>query len=265
MMRNMAADEYFMGHRPHGYAALVAGWKELAATHGWEYRVLSSAEGDEWLTLVNGDGGGLYLSAGIHGDEAAAPWGLLEWARRHGGQLRGQSFRIFPCLNPWGLMANSRNDAQGRDLNRAFHDGERALIRAWRSEMGSQRFSCAVCLHEDYDARGMYVYELVKGPGQADELLRECEELLNRQPDGEVEELESENGVVKVPANLEVVLETLGEQLPEAIYLFQHHTDWALTFETPSEMGWRERVMAHVRFVAAAQRRSLELPGGSAC
>lgn len=254
-MREMGSADGFMGHRPHDYAALAEGWRELAGQHGWECRDFAGWDGYGLMTLVNGDGGGIYLSAGIHGDEAAAPWGLLEWARQRGSRLQDRAFRIFPCLNPWGLDTNCRFDATGVDLNRAFHDGNHPLIGAWRSELGSQRFACAVCLHEDYDAAGMYLYELAPGSRMGSELLRECEDLMNRQPDGQVEEFESENGVVKVPPNLEVVVESLGEQLPEAIYLFLHHTDWSLTFETPSEMGWRERVKAHARFVAAVEGR----------
>lgn len=258
----MGVEDSFMGHRPHSYTALVEGWKDLASKHGWKCRSFVDIDSYNLLTLTNGNGGGIYLSAGIHGDEAAAPWGLLEWARRYGSRLRDRNFRIFPCLNPWGLDSNCRLDANGKDLNRAFHDATHPLIGAWRAEMRNERFACTVCLHEDFDAHGMYVYESTRGSRLGNELLRECEDLLNRQPDGDVEELESENGVVKVPANLDVVLESLGEQLPEAIYLFQHHTDWALTFETPSELAWRDRVMAQARFIAAVGKRNLE-PGGN--
>lgn len=252
-----------MGHRPHSYEALAEGWRELSAKHGWRCREFVTWDGFGLLTVVNGEeGGGLYLSAGIHGDEGAAAWGLLEWARRYGSRLRAQPFRVFPCLNAWGLNANCRFDASGKDLNRAFHDGSHALIQAWRSEMAGQRFASAICLHEDFEATGMYLYELTRQESLGNELLEECDDLLNRQQDGLVEELESENGVVKVPATLDELLDSLGDQLPEAIYLFQHHTNWSLTFETPSESGWRERVLAQARFIAAAVSRSEGLRGG---
>ena len=58
---------------------------------------------------------GIYLSSGIHGDEPAGAWALLEWAESQIELLRKRSFFIFPCINPWGFNENSRCDRQNID------------------------------------------------------------------------------------------------------------------------------------------------------
>ena len=58
-----------------------------------------------------------YISAGLHGDEAAPPWGLLEWAEHHAKQLREEPFIIFLAFNPIGLLLNTRMDQRGVEVN----------------------------------------------------------------------------------------------------------------------------------------------------
>src|SRR3712207_8217480 len=44
--------------------------------------------------------------------------------------LRTLPLLIFPCLNPWGLVNNTRADAEGRDLNRLFHTHTAPIVNA---------------------------------------------------------------------------------------------------------------------------------------
>ena len=44
----------------------------------------------------------------------------------------------------------------------------------------------------------------------------------------------------------------LADELPEALYLFQNHTDHSYTLETPSELDLGVRVNAQVRMIEAA-------------
>ena len=102
----------------------------------------------------------VYLSAGIHGDEPAPVEGLIRWAEASLAKLESWNWMIFPCLNPWGLERNIRFDAEGRDLNR-FYDSRKVLqINAQRALMRGARFDAAATLHEDYDSRGFYLYEV---------------------------------------------------------------------------------------------------------
>ncbi|MCB2149656.1 MAG: DUF2817 domain-containing protein [Deltaproteobacteria bacterium] len=69
----------------------------------------------------SGDLPRIILSAGIHGEEPAGVYALLEFIE--GGidsYLRHFSFLILPCLNPYGFTRSVRYGSGATDLNRAF-------------------------------------------------------------------------------------------------------------------------------------------------
>ena len=62
------------------------------------------------------------IHAGVHGDERAAPWALLSIVRD--GLLDARfAYRLWPCLNPTGYAAGTRENAEGDDINRSFSRG----------------------------------------------------------------------------------------------------------------------------------------------
>ncbi|MEO0444682.1 MAG: M14 family metallocarboxypeptidase [Verrucomicrobiota bacterium] len=235
-------------HRAHDYEALMRGWKEWAPAHGASCEVFAKFDGYDLYVVKKGSGGS-YLSAGIHGDEPAGPWGLWEWASGVGeGHLLNHPFTLFPCLNPWGLERNIRLGASGEDLNRLFHDRAHPLVSAWRSLLKEERFEICICLHEDYDAIGFYGYEISQGASKAEGGFVSCEVHLPREPDGEVEGLPVRKGLVQTEEELSS-LDEWTEDVPEAVELFRQFSDHTLTFETPSEEGWSSRIATQVAFL----------------
>ncbi|MBV9490390.1 MAG: DUF2817 domain-containing protein, partial [Verrucomicrobia bacterium] len=157
----------FHAHRVHDYAHLIQRWRKLCRVARLPCKVFSEAHGFELIYVLSPafpamGGKGIYLSAGIHGDEPASTEALLLWAQLHRSMLKDVPLLIFPCLNPWGLVHNQRNDAEGRDLNRCYHLDEPPQIKRQKEIISGRRFHLALCLHEDYDAQGVYLYE-VKG------------------------------------------------------------------------------------------------------
>jgi predicted deacylase len=128
-------------------------WKKVAKSARLEMKTLGEEGGFPVVTLVNARAGagepGLYLSAGIHGDEPGAVAGLLEWAERQVAFLAVTPVVIAPCLNPWGLANNSRVDHAGRDLNRMFDNGGAGALRPLLRLLRGLTFKAAVSLHED--------------------------------------------------------------------------------------------------------------------
>ncbi|MDB6155166.1 MAG: putative deacylase, partial [Chthoniobacteraceae bacterium] len=118
--------------------------------------------------------GGIYVSAGIHGDEAASTEALIVWAERNASRLRSLPLILFPCLNPWGLARNCRFDERGADLNRVFNLENTPMIENLKKVVAPYQFKLALMLHEDFDAQGLYLYEIEKEKPSLGEALLEA-------------------------------------------------------------------------------------------
>ncbi len=252
---------YLSGHDAHDFAALRARWEALTQPCSLIGHTLSDESGYPVLAyrtraFAESPAGGdeaVYLCAGVHGDEPAGVWALLEWAEARPDLLRERACLILPCFNPWGLVHNQRGDAGGNDLNRLFHRPDLPLMAAWRKAVGGARFGMALHLHEDYDARGLYLYELTRpGLSLGERALRACEAEIPRETRAEIDGAPFENGILRRTGDLgRVVEEELDGGYPEAIYVYQHHAETAITFETPSEYSLWRRVRAQRAFLEA--------------
>lgn len=238
-------------HQAHDYGALIRQWKSFAKRAGIRMESYVELGGYEvfYLETAAADGG-VYLSAGLHGDEAAPPWALLEWAQKNVACLKREPLMIFPCLNPWGLVNNVRLDHRGRDMNRLFQNGRADGIRQWRKVVGKRRFRLSVNLHEDYDGQGMYVYELTNtGSKRAEAVLAAASAVIPPDRRRDIDGSAAKNGVIRKKI-------TSGNfplpGLPEAVYLHFEQSEATLTIESPSEFALCERVAAHVLGIDAA-------------
>ena len=73
---------YLRQHRAHDVRALLRAWRK--AIKGTPFQVATPGKKDGFPLIQVGNGKpsdlpGFYVSTGIHGDEPAPPWGLLEW------------------------------------------------------------------------------------------------------------------------------------------------------------------------------------------
>ncbi|MBS0660961.1 MAG: M14 family metallocarboxypeptidase [Verrucomicrobia bacterium] len=244
-------------HRGHDVPYLLQRWRELARTLRIPVVQLAEHDGYPLVALTSGwENDGFYVSAGIHGDEAASTEGLLLWAQRGGLaalQRRGIPFFVAPCLNPWGLANNVRYDRSGRDLNRCFGPQWLGPNAALRDAIAGRKFALALTLHEDFDAQGLYLYE-VRGPRPYwGERLAACvAEFLPADVRTDIEGRRAKAGVIRprLDAKTREFLET---GVPEALWLrFAGHAQRIFTFETPSEYALDVRVEAQVTLVETA-------------
>jgi hypothetical protein len=103
---------------------------------------------------------GVYISAGIHGDEPAGPLAVRQLLLQNRWPTHLDLW-LCPCLNPTGFPINRRQNAQGIDLNRQYLQPTAPETLAHISWLGHQPpFGLCLCLHEDWEADGFYVYEL---------------------------------------------------------------------------------------------------------
>ncbi len=239
-------------HRCHDYADLCRRWKNVAAGLGWKMRKLCVAGGDPiwWIESPSAAAGepSFYVSAGVHGDEPGATEGLLRWASQLGKKWAGASVVLFPCLNPTGLRNNTRVDYRGVDLNRQFQVFDDEVCAAWRRIVTPRTFRLCLCLHEDYDAQGAYVYDLSNSSqGVSHEMLKALPKRMPIDARPKIEGRAAVGGVIhrkKAPH--------IAAGMPEAIVLYQLGSPTSLTFETPSEFSLDDRAEAQAAFVSAA-------------
>lgn len=245
--------------RAHDYKHLIRRWRAAAQSRGAKLSAYTQADGHPlyYMETRKPDPAKpwIYLSAGIHGDEPASTEACLEWFSVSRTTADDFNLMIFPCLNPWGLINNLRTDAEGRDLNRTYHDDSVPQTAAHKALLSNRRFDLALALHEDYDAHGVYLYEItgVK-PYWGEALIAAAADHLPIDPRRTIEGRRSNgSGIVR-----RSITPDLMPLHPEAFRLFFHHTGRMLTLETPSEAHIDARVAAHVVMIEQAARLCLD-------
>ena len=242
----------------HNYMHLVKRWRELGRKVGLRIRKFATMDGLPCYELSSKRDISecqLYLSAGIHGDEPAGTEGLYAWANKNCEILSRVPVIIYPCLNPWGLLENSRFTMEGKDLNRQWDKGEDVSIaEIIQKTMGAQ-FSLAVNLHEDYDAHGIYLYEpptVKKRDNLASQILESGSEYITIDSRKKIEGRWAREGVIRpAPSSLPK------EGLPEAAFLQECRAKRTFVFETPSELDLQVRVQAQVAMLDHAVTKLL--------
>lgn len=240
-------------HRAHHYPSLIRRWRQVARSSGLTMTQYAEHDGFPLYVLQTrrapADAPSIYISAGIHGDEPGATEGAIAWALKHPKTLRRARFTIFPCLNPWGLTYNMRSDASGIDLNRQFHDSQFPSLLSLHQIIADRHYALALALHEDYDAQGIYLYELnsVSLP-LSPLLLAAARDILPIDPRARIDRRKlTEPGYL----HRNVTRRRLPDG-PEAIFLARRKVDLCFTIETPSEFSLDRRIRAQRTIIQTA-------------
>ncbi len=221
--------------RQHGWASEVFGRQgefNLLALH----RQLLSTLNPQLSTRV-------YLSTGIHGDEPAGPLAALRLLQQNQWPPNAELW-FCPCLNPMGFVLNRRENDQGVDLNRQYRHLEAAETRAHIAWLERQpQFDLCLCLHEDWESHGFYVYELnpEKRPSLAETMIARIAEVCPIDPSEIIEDRPARNGIIR--PNLDPATRP---QWAEAFYLIVNKTRLSFTLEAPSDFPLTTRVNALV-------------------
>ena len=239
-------------HRAHDARHLLQRWRALARETGCKAQTLCEVAGLPVIVIESAAAyagqPATYLSSGVHGDEPGAAWGLLAWAEKHARELKHGSYLIAPCLNPVGLTQNTRVDHRGIDINRRFHAADDEICGPWQRWITGKAMRSGLCLHEDYDAQGIYLYELNHARQTAGHgIIEKCSRVIAVDLRTGIDGQRATGGVIRrrtLPKHL--------PGMPEAVELHQRGCPVTLTFETPSEFALDTRVRAQVRFVETA-------------
>jgi protein MpaA len=224
--------------------SLAAKFEACAASAGFKKEVFGMAAGCPLLAFTKRTAGAkprIYLSAGIHGDEPAPPMALLSMMESGDFDQRAV-WIICPILNPAGLSAGLRENASGVDLNRDYRNPESPETQAHIAWLERQpNFDLAICVHEDWESTGFYLYELNpdKRPSLAENMIKAASKACPIDLSPLIEGRESRGGIIRPELN---PMER--EKWPEAAYLQVHHTRLSYTVESPSALAMETRISA---------------------
>lgn len=215
---------------------------------GFKCEAFARISGYEHFALTRrgtGSGSQIYLSAGIHGDEPAGCLAILHLLRNLEFDEHNDWF-LCPALNPQGLSNNTRENADGVDLNRDYRWPVSAEVKAHiRWLAGTPPCRLYLSFHEDWEAEGFYLYELSNcaAPSIARPILRAAGAVMPLEQKAVVDEHPlASPGYIAHPPEADDP-----EHWPEAIYHLSRSPHLSYTFETPSRRPMKVRVAAHVR------------------
>jgi murein peptide amidase A len=167
------------------------------------------------------------IFAGVHGDEPASSFALLRFVRlleERPDIARGYCLFLHPVCNPTGFQDNTRQNRNGKDLNREFwRNSPEPEVRLLQSELTSHSFNGIISLHTDDTSEGVYGYahgalltRHLVGPA-----LAAASEFLPVNQNGTIDGFRARNGIIREgyegvlrappgvkPRPLEVILET---------------------------------------------------------
>ncbi|HEU0009967.1 MAG TPA: M14 family metallocarboxypeptidase [Verrucomicrobiae bacterium] len=224
-------------------ATVLRDVEAAALRHGWESETLPAGEGVRLQTLrrIRGGSRRAYVSAGIHGDEPAGVLAVRQLLQDDAWPALVDLW-LCPCLNPTGFPLNRRENAQGIDLNRQYLHPEAAETRAhieWLRRQPS--FDVTLCLHEDWEADGFYLYEVKTGdgPSQAEAVIRRVAQVCPIDLSENIEDRPATGGIIRPSAD-----PRSRPEWPEAFWLLTQKTRHSYTLEAPSDYPMPVRVAA---------------------
>ena len=183
----------------------------------------------------------VYISTGIHGDEPAGPLAMRRLLQEDLWP-KNIEVRLCPCLNPAGFIQNRRENPEGCDLNRDFLSlcaAETRVHTDWLQRQAA--FDLSLCLHEDWEADGFYVYELNPDhrPSLAEAIVARVAQVCPIDTSDLIEGRPAHNGIIRPSIDPRA-----RPDWPEAFYLLTHKTRLSYTLEAPSDYALECRVAA---------------------
>lgn len=196
----------------------------------------------------------IYISTGIHGDEPAGPLAALRLMRDFHWPDQAEIL-LLPCLNPIGFTLNKRENPQGIDLNRDYRDPQSTEIKAhvhWLQRQSD--FDLCLCLHEDWESHGFYLYELnPEGrPSLAESIIAAVAKVCPIDQSPIIEGREAQDGIIRPSIDLNT-----RPLWAESFWLLQNKTRLSYTLESPSDFPLDVRVNALVIGVQTAVTQML--------
>jgi predicted deacylase len=237
--------------------AVLRDVKAAAQTHGWTSELFYKTGDLDSLALhrkplsprASSPTPRIYISTGIHGDEPAGPLAALRLLQENRWPADAELW-LLPCLNPSSFVLNIRGNTDGKDLNRDYRHQETAEVAAHVRWLQRQpRFDLYLCLHEDWESHGFYLYEQNPDnkPSLAEKMIAAAKNVCPIDQSGNIEGRPAQGGIIRPN-----IAPQERPDWPEAFYLITHKARQGYTLEAPSDFPLPVRVNALVAAVNAA-------------
>ena len=270
-----------LGRNISGYAGdgievetVLKGCLAAALAHGWSVEEVPAGQKPGLLTLTRlsatssldpsapetsratrrqsrGPTTRVYISTGIHGDEPAGPLAARQLLEDNNWPP-DVSLWLCPCLNPTGFALNRRENDEGTDLNRQYLVPTAEETKAHIGWLQRQpAFDLCLCLHEDWESQGFYLYELNPDGQQslAESIIQRVGEVCPIDQSDMIEGRAARHGIVRPSVD-----PRSRPDWPEAFFLLTYKTRLSYTLEAPSDFPMPVRVAALVTAVQTAVR-----------
>ncbi|MEY4692656.1 MAG: hypothetical protein RIT19_2981 [Verrucomicrobiota bacterium] len=218
-----------------------------------------SIEGHDlvFLSRLGRPGPRLYVSAGIHGDEPAGLLAMRDLLREDSWP-DDLNLGICPCLNPQGCRLGTRENAAGLDLNRDYRTPRSAEVRLHQRWLASlPPWDLSICLHEDWESHGFYLYELNPAdlPSLAEPILESVRAVCPIDSSPWIDGRQA-----TAPGLIRPTVDPLQRpDWPESFWLLQNGCTRSYTLEAPSDWPLPVRVQALRQAVRGALRHGVAL------
>ena len=188
------------------------------------------------------------LTGGVHGDEPAGVEAVLGFVEEDMDPwLDRVEFTAVPCVNPVGYVRDTRDNGAGADINRSFESGDVPEVLLLKKVLEGCRLDAFVDCHEDWEAKGFYMYEgLRQGTAAGPAVIGTVAEHASIDPDSGEDSEPVSPGVFAISPSWGLV--GLGP------YVLHGHASRACIFETPTEWPLEKRVAVHRVGLDAALR-----------
>ncbi len=197
------------------------------------------------------------ISAGIHGDEPAGVETICSFLEQNIFHQFSSEWELtlLPCINPTGFELHTRENHEGKDLNRLFKIDVSCPEILFVKNTFDRPYDLDLELHEDVDTSGYYLYQKDLTPELGvlgREILDGVEEVMELNPNNEIEGIAAERGLISR-------LSSPGEMewWPMAVYAHFKGCSHCFTLETSPKFSMKIRVEAHLNALQTALRKML--------
>jgi murein peptide amidase A len=186
------------------------------------------------------------ISAGIHGDEPSGVETICKFLENNQFKKFSEEWELtfLPCLNPYGYEYESRENHEGKDLNRFFKDFNPPEEVTFAKSSLENPYHITIELHEDFMSSGYYLYQLGNYPEDVylgSKILQAVKQVMPINLDSEIDGNSAEEGIIIHQSDFKSM-----DWWPMAYYSLYKGTRMCLTLETSTKFSMELRIKAHL-------------------